>query len=59
MKTKTITKEKKSYEELLGIHHGYVKMVEVLTSKNNAQLRALKEKPISTNARNNKEYIIT
>lgn len=59
MKTKTVTKEEKSYEELLGIHAGYIKMVEVLTAKNSQQLRIASTKPPSRFLNNNKEYVIT
>lgn len=59
MKTKTVTKPKaKSYDELLGIHQGYMKMLEVLTAKNTPQLREMKRTTRALHINNNKEYRI-
>ncbi len=54
------SKPKKTFEELLGIHQGYVKMVEVLTAKNSQQVRIIEKNPQSAaGPQNSKEYIIT
>lgn len=55
--TKQIT-VKKSYDELMGIHQGYIKMIEVLTAKNTTQMRVIKDEGKYHKNGNTKEYAI-